>query len=395
MPGPTERPLRVVSIIDALPVESGGAERLAAVLTMRLDPNRFEGILCPTRRAGGPLLEQAVAAGVRVVPLARRSKASLWSWRPLVHLLREERIDILHAHKFGSNVWASMLGPAAGVPVLVAHEHSWSYRGQPLRRFLDRELIARRADALIAVSSEDRRCMIEVERIDPAKIVVVPNGVEIPQDDSHDVRTELGIDSTVPVVGTVGNLVPVKGFDVLVESAALLRERHPDLRVLIVGHGVGEADLRRRTAAAGVEDTVTLLGPRPRSEVPAFIRAFDVAVCCSRREGSPLSVMEYMAAGKPVVATRVGGLPELVRDGETGTLVQPEDPRALADGIASLLDEPERGRAMGRRGRELQRREYSLDRQVERIEELYESLYSRTRRAREENWHPRSFAASQ
>lgn len=385
-----KRRLRVLSIVEALPIESGGAERLAAELTIRLDPHRFERILCSTRRAEGPLLEQALAAGVRMLPLARRSTTSLSSWRPLVRLLRRDRIDIVHAHMFGSNVWASVLAPATGVPVLVAHEHGWSYRGRPLRQFLDRELIARSANVMIAVSDEDRRSMIEVERIDPEKIVVLPNGIDPPPREGRDIRTELGFDVDAPVVGSVGSLLPVKGFDVLIESAKLLRERHPKLRVLIIGQGVSEPDLRRRIAAADLGRTVMLMGPRPRDEVPAFIRAFDVAVCCSRREGCPLSVLEYMAAGKPVVATRVGGLPELVRDGRTGVLVPPEDSGALAAALGSLLADAGRRRDLGRHGMEVQRVEYSLDLQVERIEGLYERLYSRTPRALAEGWNGRS-----
>src|SRR2546423_8271508 len=145
----TKRPLRVLTLVDRLGT-SGGGERLAMEITRRLDPERFERYYCVSRwretAETDDLQRQTVAhlrdAGVTVTGLGRRRSAAVWAWRPLVALLREERIDVLHSHKFGSNVWAALLAPVARVPVLVAHEHTWSFEGQPLRRALDRNLIA-------------------------------------------------------------------------------------------------------------------------------------------------------------------------------------------------------------------------------------------------------------
>src|SRR5580692_7180969 len=208
---PPER-VRVVTLIDGLG-SLGGAERLALLIATRLDPERFDSTLCvsrwPPARDHDPsvsqALEQLSAARTRFLPLGRSGKLDVWVWGKLARFLRRERVQVLHAHKFGSNVWGTLMGRLARVPVVLAHEHTWSYEGQPLRRFLDRELVARGADRFIAVSREDRRRMIEVERIDPARTLFLPNGVPAsPPPDGHDVRAELGIPPDVPVIGTVG-----------------------------------------------------------------------------------------------------------------------------------------------------------------------------------------------
>ncbi|HEX8074996.1 MAG TPA: glycosyltransferase [Thermoleophilaceae bacterium] len=379
----TKRRLRVLTLIDRLGT-SGGGERLAMRIATRLDPQRFESYYCASRWSerdpGSDAAQRAVAelreAGVHVHGLGRESTAAVWSWWPLVRLLRRERIDVLHSHKFGSNVWAAALAPLARVPVLVAHEHTWSFEGQPLRRFLDRRLIARVSAAFVAVSREDRRKMIEVERIPPAAVTFIPNGIDpLPAGDGARLRRDLGIEPDAPVIGAVAVLRPQKALDVLVRAAAALAPEFPRLRVLIAGEGPERAPLEALTAELGVEGNVTLLGQR--SDVPDLLAASNLAASSSSFEGSPLALMECMDAALPVVATRVGGVPDLIDHGVHGLLVEPGDPDSLARALAELLRDPARARAMGERGRERRRSEFALDGTVRRLERLYEELVAR------------------
>jgi glycosyltransferase involved in cell wall biosynthesis len=385
------RRLRVLTLIDN-PDVTGGGERMAVTIAMRLDPARFERILCATREVDGqsfaPELEEA---GVRVLSLKRRSKSALWAWWPLVELLRRERIDVLHAHKFGSNVWGTVIGRAAGVPVLLAHEQSWasarfSTAGPRFRRFVDREVIGRGAHLFFAVSRADRRRMVDVEGVNPRRICVMPNAIPRGTSAGHDVRAELGIAREAPVVATVCQLRPEKALDLLVDAASLLRREFPEVRVLIAGDGEEESGLREQIAAAGLQENVLLLGTR--RDVPDVLAAADVAVCCSDFEGTPLSVMEYMAAGRPVVATRVGGLPELIAHGVHGLLFERRDADGLAGSVAELLRDPARRRQIGERARARQLSEFDLESSVRRLEELYELLYLHTERGRRERWRP-------
>jgi glycosyltransferase involved in cell wall biosynthesis len=379
----------VLTLVDGIGTY-GGAESLARQIAMKLDPERYDSTYCVSRwepleeyRVG---VEELAEAGVEFIGLERDSRFDLRPWRRLVAQMRERRFDILHSHKIGSNVWGALIAPRARTPVFVAHEHTWSFEGQPLRRFLDRRLIARRADAFVAVSEDDRRKMHEIEGIPLEKLRFIPNGIPMPERGPRraDLRLELGIGPEQPVIGTVATLRPQKALDVLVRATVPLARSFPGLRVLIAGgqaggemRGAEQGDPEREALEAlagelGVGENVVMLGHR--SDVPDVLEAIDVAVLSSDFEGSPLSVMEYMEAAKPVVSTRVGGLPDLVEDGVTGLLVEPQDPEGLAAAIATLLGDPARAAAMGEAGRARRRAEFSLEGTTRHVEALYEEL---------------------
>lgn len=377
------RKLRVVTLTDQL-VYSGGAERLSGLLTRGLDERFFERSIWTTRPARGLLVDELRADGIPIRSLDRRSAKDLAAWRPLVRALRSERVDVLHAHQFSSNVWGTLVGRLARVPVVVAHEHGWAYEGEPLRRFLDGRLIGRGASAFVAVSTADRARMLSVEHVPEAKARFVPNGIPPLPASTRDVRPELGIPPDAPLVGTISVLRREKGLDAFLRAAALLRREHPDLRVLVAGTGPERDSLEALVGELGLEGHAFLLGARP--DVPDLLAALDVAVNSSHREASPLSVMEYMAAGKAIVASRVGGIPDLIEDGVQGLLVEPADPEAIAAGVDRLLRDPALRAELGARARERQAAELTLDATVRRLEELYWELFARTRRARREGW---------
>jgi glycosyltransferase involved in cell wall biosynthesis len=251
-----------------------------------------------------------------------------------------------------------------------------------LRGLVDRRLIAAGSDVIIACSQEDRSRMIERQGIAPTAVRLVPNGIDgRSPTPCRDVRAELGIASGAPVVGSVGALRAEKRFDVLLRAVSELAPRCPGMRVVIVGEGAERPRLEALAAELGLGDALLMLGAR--GDVPDVLEAFDVAVVSSDFEGSPLSVMEYMEAGLPVVATAVGGLPQLVHDGVHGVLVPRREPSALAAAIEALVADPERGRALGAAGRERRRAEFDVDIMVGRVESLYEELYAaRTRGGR-------------
>jgi len=363
---------------------------MARTIAMRLDPARFERsywvtrVTSPETRAS---VDDLTATGVATYELDRASMASIWAWSPFISFLRRRRVDVLHAHKFGSNVWAAILGRLAAVPVVIANEHTWSYEGQPLRRFLDRELISRAADVVLAVSEQDRRRMIEIEGIDPVTIRVLPIapwafGLHSPSNGSIDLRKDLQIPAEVPVLGAVGGLRAQKAYEVLIQASAPLAAEFPGLRVLIVGRGPEEPRLRRLIVELGLEETVSLLGRWDAARIPDFLLALDIAVNCSDYEGTPASIVEFMAAGLPVVATDVGGTAEVVQHGVNGLLVGRRDVTGLAGAIAELLRDPEKRRRMGDLGHERQQREFDVSVLVRRLEDLYESLWAASKDAR-------------
>ena len=348
-----------------------------------LDRERFDPIVCASRRESwSPLHEILDSADVPVINLDRANRAAVWSWRALPTTLRRGRIDVLHTHMFGSNVWGTVLGRMTGVPVVVAHEHSWSFERNMLRYAFDRDVIARGADVLLAVSHEDRARMIELEGIPGSKIRVIPNRIMPLPPSRLDLRATLGLSEGTPVLGTLTVLRPEKALDILVEAAARLTPRFPDLVVLIAGAGPEEARLRSLIRRRGLDSTVRLLGFR--RDVADVLAAVDVAIFSSDREGSPLAVMESMAAAKPIVATRVGGIPALVDDGEQALLTSPRDSRALAEAVTRLLSDRELRDRLGRNARHRQRRDFDLRSTVRAVEDLYEELFAASHRGRRE-----------
>lgn len=353
---------------------TSGAEIIATQIALGLDQSRFESTLCSTRTSTPAHVEDARRAGVEVLELDRRSRIDVWRWAPLLRLLRSGRVDVLHAHKIGSNLWAAIFSYLADVPVVIAHEHTWSFEGGLFRRLVDRELIARRATAFLAVSESDRQKMIEIEGIPGEKIRFIPNGVpDRPPGDGRRIRDELGLPADAPVVGTVCSLRPQKAVDLALEAAARLSGDHPQLRFLVVGDGPERSRLEREAERLGVP--ALFVGRRPHEEIPDLLAAMDILVSSSSFEGTPLAVLEWMAAAKPIVATAVGGIPSIVDDGEQGLLVPPGDAAALAAAIARLLGDPGERRRLGEAARRRQQADFRLQGTIEILEDLYVTLY--------------------
>jgi glycosyltransferase involved in cell wall biosynthesis len=351
---------------------TGGAERLAVGLATHLGQDRFEPWMCATRETD-PVAARALSdAGVRHLTLGRRAKWDVHRLGALACVLRRERFDILHSHMFGSNLWGTLIGSACRVPAVVAHEHSWSFEGNPGRAWLDGNVIGRLATKFVAVSTADRHRMISEEGVSADKVVVIPNGyIPAPVPSNHDVRAELSLAPDVPVIGIAAVLRPEKRIDLLLRAHARVRSRLPRAQLVIAGDGKCRRDLERQARELGLDGSVHFLGAR--TDVDSVLRAADVAALSSDREGSPLLVFECMANNTPLVATAVGGIPDVVEDGRTGVLVPRRDVRALADGMINLLSDPERRGRMAAAAREVLGR-YTIDATVSRFTELYESV---------------------
>jgi glycosyltransferase involved in cell wall biosynthesis len=382
-PGLTRAPLRKLAVTVLVPqLVRGGAEIFAVELANRIDRERFDVEVCVTRRGSLPDMAATLAeTGLRVIHLDRSSPRDLKPWALLARHLRARPADVLHAHTFGANVWASVVGRVARTPVIIATEHTWSYQGQPVRVFLDRHLVARNA-AFVAVSEQDRARMIEIERV-PAQVTrVIPTGyVEVASTaSSQDLRSLLGVQPDGAIVGVVASLRRQKALDVLIRAFSAVRRQFPSVHLVLVGDGAERDSLERLTAALGLQQAVTFLGDR--RDASALINQFDVFALSSVFEGTPLAVIEAMWKGRAIVATRVGGVPDMIVDGECGLLVPPDSPQALADAIARLLGNADLRGELGARARERAVDRYAFERCVEAWENLYCELYERSRDAR-------------
>ena len=364
----------VFHLISALNV--GGTERQLVELTRGLAARSSwrSRIIC--FRKTGALLEEVRALGVEPRALSlhgslRRAGTALVLYR-LAAWLREEPA-ILHCH----DAYAVMVGvPAArlaGVPVLAARR-DLAHHLSPAQRLALRGAM-RLATRVLANAATVAAQAAHEDGLPPSRLVVVPNGLDLARFDARAARLDAPAPpefGRVPTVLMVGRMIHrVKGHDVLLRAAAIVHRERPEVTFLIAGDGEREPELRTLAGALGLAHRVRFLGRR--GDVPALLRRADLVCHPARAEGLPNAVLEAMAAGRPLVATAVGGTPELVRDGVDGLLVPPDDPAALASALLSLLADPARDR-YGQAARRHVERELTLERLVERTERVYAAL---------------------
>jgi glycosyltransferase involved in cell wall biosynthesis len=333
--------------------------------------------MCSTRRIDPLVATTLDQADVKHLNLRRSSKWDIYRFGALASLLRRECIDVLHAHMFGSNLWGTLIGRACRVPVVLAHEHTWSYQGDPLRRFVDGRIIGRLATRFVAVSSLDARRMVSIEGVAPEKIVVIPTAY-VPRSGSltSDLRGELGIARRAPLIGVVSVLRAQKALSVLLEAFARVLGVIPDAHLAVAGDGPCRQSLELHARGLGLDGRAHFLGYR--RDIDSFLRAVDVAAMSSDYEGTPLVAFECMANRTPLVATAVGGLPDIVDDGQTGLLVPPRQPAALADALIILLEDPIRRDRIATAAAE-RLEEFTIDAIALRFATLYEQLVEESR----------------
>lgn len=373
-------PLRVLTLSRDIGRAFGGEEQLAFEFATRLDPARFTSYVCITHAPPPAIrsrveadVEELAARGVKVLRLERRSTASVVPWLALYRLLKRERIDVVHGHMPRASIPGTVLGRLAGVPVIVSQEHGWASDRKRIRQFMHRNVVGRWSDVLLAVSERGRRDIIAAERMPADRISVLPNAIA---GIGETARADRRRQRQPPVIGTVGRLAWQKGHDDLIRAIGILRSRSRVLRCVIAGDGPEEERLRALIEALDLADEVKLMGRV--ADGRALASDFDVAVMSSKSEGSPLALIEYMGAGLPIVASAVGGIPELIEDGVHGLLVPPEDPSQLAAAIERLLDDPSLAERLGAAAKRRQRAEFDLDVVVERLQRLYTDLYMRS-----------------
>ena len=369
---PTRR-IRVLYLIDAVADGAGGAERFAVGLALNLPPDEFEVTMCSTRFVEPEVAARLRAFGIGQLHLNRRSSYHLRPFSRLVSTIRRERFDVLHAHMFGSNLWGTLIGRATRIPVTIAHEHTWSYDGNRLRVWLDGRVIGRLATRFVAVSSEDARRMVEIERVPAGKVIVMPNAYvpHLSPPRPVDLRGELELGPDTPILMAVAVLRPQKALSVLLEAHSKLLAVDPNVHLVLVGDGPCRAELEALTDELRLRERVHFLGYR--GDVDQLLRSAQVAALSSDYEGMPLVVFECMANMVPLVATAVGGLSDIIESGRNGVLVPARDPAALADAIARLLADPEQRRTLAAAAA-LKLPEFTIESTARRYGALYKEL---------------------
>lgn len=372
-----ERPLRVMFLVTSMPV--GGAEVLLSELVTRMDPSNFLPEICCLKQRG-PLGEQ-LAVDIPVHHDLLSGKYDLRVFPRLVKLLRERRTDAVITVGAGDKMfWGRLAALRVGIPVILSALHSTGWPDGVGR--LNRALTPI-TDGFIGVADSHGAFMLDKEHFPATKVFVIPNGVDTarfaPVQDAASVREEIGIGAADPVVTIVAALRPEKNHELFLEMATRILPQMPRAKFLIIGDGPRREPLEECAAMLGITESVRFLGTR--TDVPRLLTTSDVFALTSHNEANPVSILEAMSVGKPVVATNVGSIKEAVADGVTGYLVKPGDAEALSGRVAELFDDPLRAVEMGAAARDLVIENWSVEAMVRRYERLIAGIYRSKRPA--------------
>ncbi len=379
--------VRILNIITRLNI--GGASSHTINLTERLNSNGFRSVLASgvESEREGNMIDLAHRKGIEppIMSHLRRDVSICRDVAAVVQLyllIKKHSPHIVHAHTTKAGTLGRIAAWLAGVPVIVFTLHGSYFYGYfsraKTRMFTCIErLLSLVSDRIIAVSDQERREIIEQKIGTEDKVIKIPLGLELDDLFTCDpkkgiLRSELGIEPGRKLIGIVARLVPIKGHRFFLDAARLVLQSCPDLLFLIIGDGELRQELEEYASSLGIAENIVFLGFR--RDLPTIYADLDIVALSSLNEGLPVSVIEAMAAAKPIVATCVGGVPELLDEGRHGIIVPPSNSEKLANGILEILDNPEMGGRMGELGRKAAMERYTIDTLVENITDLYQQL---------------------
>jgi glycosyltransferase involved in cell wall biosynthesis len=370
-------PVTIALFTDSL--EPSGVGEVLSLLSRALPSDRYRQILiCPEAPQVNPLVERCTGAAV-VHRLTVRDDGHESQFAELVALLQREGVQLFHNHVGATweGDWGTLAARMAGVPIVVTTEHLPCVLLRPGERSFKR-CINRLADRVIAVSESVRRTLVQAAIATREQTVTIRNGIELSRFQGvrlPEPAQELAAAGYGPLIGTIGRMTEQKGHFYLLQAVPAVIARHPEARFVWLGDGPERPRLEAEARRLGVLDHVWFMGRQP--EAWRWLPLFAFTALPSLFEGLPLAALESMGAGRAVIGARVCGTKDAVWDGETGLLVPPQDPAALASAILRLLDQPEERARMGEQARRRAEAEFSVERMVREHMALYTALLAR------------------
>jgi sugar transferase (PEP-CTERM/EpsH1 system associated) len=371
--------LTVLQVIYSFKI--GGSERMASTIASGLDRSRFRPMVCGLN-GDGPLSELLRKDDIPCFVLNRRDGKD-WSMpMQLYRLLRNEKVDLVQTHHLGQLLYT--IGPAhlLGIPVIHTEHEYYTFLQRRRNQWIARWVLPL-AWKTVVVGEDVGRFLVDRIGIAPERLEIIHQGIAMAQNGSVDVdaiRAELGLESSGgPVIGHVARLTAAKDQEGLLRAFARVVESRPTARLVIIGDGELRERLVGLAADLGLGDSVRFVGFR--SDVQRLLPAFDLFVLSSHEEGLPISLLEAMSAGRPVVATAVGCIPELVSNGERGLVVPPRAPENLADAILKLLSDESACARYGEAGKRHVESRFSVSEMINRYEALYRQATDGRRRS--------------
>lgn len=373
----TSQPIKIFHIIVAPAI--GGAERLLLTLARESDTARLDIVLgIFTHKTNDILFREAQNSGLAAVPIPITRAYGMQQLQALYGAIKKHRPDIIHTHGYKTNILGFAMAKLFGLPIITT-VHGWMESKKTSTALLYHLCLRLLPffDAVVAVSDSMREAL-ERRGVPAHKLTTLRNIPAIlqPSASCDDFRKRFGIPKTAKLVGFVGRLETVKGCRLFVQAAALAATS-PDIRFAVVGEGRERAALENLARELGLQKRLVFCGYQ--SEMSPVYASLNLCVLSSLQEGLPLTLLEAMYCGVPIIATRVGGIPEVIRDGWNGILVEPDDHRGLAEKIILSLHDESAAVRRAREGRKTVETEYSVTTWSHRMECLYSSVLGTAR----------------
>ncbi|MCK4325604.1 GT4 family glycosyltransferase PelF [bacterium] len=364
------RRAKILYVIATMDI--GGAERQLVELVKRLNKDKYDVTVCCLTR-GGPLEEDLKEAGIKYCILWKRFKFDFSVILKLIRLLRREKADILHTYMFTSNSFGRVAGILARVPEIIISEHCVDIWKNRFHFFIDKILL-HWTDKVICVSNGVRKFYVNRIGISEGKTVTIYNGIALGHlhTNAEVTANKYGLCSEGRIIGAIGRLIVQKGLKYLIHAMAITLKQVPQTKLLIIGDGPERGNLCELAGRLGITDKVIFLGFQ--KDITRFLRTMEILAMPSLFEGLPVVALEAMTLEKPVIATKILGVDEVVEDGKTGVLVPPRNPDALAHAIIELLNDVEESKRMGMAGRERVEKYFNVNLMVKKYEDVYDEL---------------------
>ena len=354
----------------------GGAENQLLQLLLRLDRKKFLPIVC-NLTGGGGIEEKIIENGIQVMRIMKKSRYTLKPFIALAKLIKASSCKIVHTIGSSAHLWGTPIAKALRVPVILYSDHQAHHQAdRGSWRLRMNGWVSKLDDLVIAHCKANESGLHTIDGVAPAKTRVIYNGVDVSQfrkgAPSHNLHRELGIPQDAPMVCMIARFYPQKAYDEFIEAAHLIIKEGVACHFLCIGDGPARPSIEKMVSDRGLQNRIAFLGWR--KDIPDILGICDIAVLASHHEGLPITILEAMAVGLPVVTSDVGGCKEAVINGETGFLIPPGDIRGMAQAIHRLIVNKELARSMGRAGRQRICKFFDISVNCAQIQELYLEL---------------------
>lgn len=376
----TNQKIKILYLQPTLGV-GGGAEELRLTILRYIDKEKYDIRLCCLAEKGG-IGEEIEDLGFKVDVLGTSQRLfNVLSFFPILNYLKRNNFDVVQTCLSVPNLYGRLAAIMAGVPYIISEEHCYYERYNPylgyLFKFFD-EMLSRHTYKIITCSDAVKQRIAKEEKIDEDKFLTIHNAIDIEKFtincSKKEARLTLGLDPGVPVIGFVSSLAQRKGHIYLLQAMRLIISAYPETKLLIAGQGPLRKELESFVEREDLHNSVCFLGLR--RDVPLILKAMDIFVSPAIKEAFGINLIEAMYSGLPCVATNVGGIPEVVKDGLTGRLVPAKDPQALYQAVKELIDKPDLAEKYGAAGKRRVMEHFTADKYVKKLETLYDGIFN-------------------